>query len=104
MGISVCSIWLWGTTSSLNKIQDESQVAKEENAQAKEKTQEDACKVQVDPHPTIFNFVKIYYKITRKFQHLGEPEDTIVERLKLLSTSAEVEGTFIVCKLSINCY
>merc|ERR1712126_519757 len=88
---------------SLNKIQDESQVAKEENAQAKEKTQEDACKVQVDPHPTIFN-LKIYYKITRKFQHLGEPENTIVERLKLLSTSAEVEGTFIVCKLSsINC-
>ena len=44
---------------SLNKIQDESQVAKEENAQAKEKTQEDACKVQVDPHPTIFNFEDI---------------------------------------------
>merc|ERR1712112_588343 len=89
---------------SLNKIQDESQVAKEENAQAKEKTQEDACKVQVDPHPTIFNFEDILL-ITRKFQHLGEPEDTIVERLKLLSTSAEVEETFIVFKLSsINCY
>ena len=61
-------------------------MAKEENAQAKEKTQEDACKVQVDRHITIFNLWRYQYKITRKSQDLVEPENVIVGRLKFLST------------------